>query len=203
MPEIHSADIVAAAAETHSAATDTAETAASDAVEPASTDTTETTSANAVETASAAVETASAAVETASATVETASATVEPTTATVEPTTATAMKCRRDLRRHDGRRRRQKDCADRYTDFIHDYLPHHLSAMLLSEAAPHAQHSACPPPEGQHPGVPPLRQDPVILIIVTDLAEKMAGLASIKGRRTNQPDHCDGCFAAYLERLSS
>jgi hypothetical protein len=39
-------------------------------------------------------------------TMEAAPAAVEAPTAAVETTTATAMKCRRDLRRHDGRRRR-------------------------------------------------------------------------------------------------
>jgi hypothetical protein len=134
MPEIHSADIVAAADETRPAATNTAETAASDATEPTSTDATEATSTDATEPASA---NATAMEASEAAAVEAPTAAVEAPTAAVETTTtATTMKCRRGLRRHDGRRRCQQDCADRYTDFIHDYLPHHLNAMLLSEAAP-------------------------------------------------------------------
>jgi hypothetical protein len=82
---------------------------------------------------------------------ESATATVEATTATaMEATTATAtaMKCRRGLRRHDGRSRRQQYCANGHNDFLHDYLPHHIKMMLLSEPAPRA-HFRPAQPEGR------------------------------------------------------
>jgi hypothetical protein len=100
-------------------------------------------------------------------------AAVESATSAME--SAAATKCRRSLRRHDGRRGRQQDCANRHTDFRHDYLPHYIEVILPGEPAPRVQLR----PFQRAGRIDELQyrpwQEPIALMIVADLVQKMAG----------------------------